>query len=124
MIPTVASSPAPGARSSDAAERLRDAARELESVFVEQMFKAMRATVPDDGLMSGGSGEEMFTSMMDQHLASQQPGRVPSELAEAVYRQLRGAAGIPESPAVKADRRVTDAVSSLRAVTTPPVGPT
>ncbi|MBL8982503.1 MAG: flagellar biosynthesis protein FlgJ, partial [Gemmatimonadetes bacterium] len=40
--------------------RLADAVRQLEGVFVEQLFKAMRETVPTDGLTSGGAGEQMF----------------------------------------------------------------
>ena len=50
--------------------RLRQSSRDLEGVFVEQLFKAMRETVPENSLLSGGAGEEMFTSMMDSHLAS------------------------------------------------------
>lgn len=88
--------PAPAARPADAAAQLRAASRDLEAVFVEQMFKAMRETVPENGLMSGGSAEEMFTTLLDQHLAGEVPGRRHSELAEAVYRQLRDRAGIQE----------------------------
>lgn len=81
----------------DAAEQLRAASRDLEAVFVEQLFKAMRETVPEGGLTSGGSGEAMFSALLDQHLASQVPERTPSGLAEAVYRQLCGAAGLPDA---------------------------
>ena len=94
--PISLASPAPAARSTDAAAQLRAASRDLEAVFVQQMFKAMRETVPEDGLMSGGSGEEMFTTLLDQHLAAEVPGRRHSELAEALYRQLRDRAGIQE----------------------------
>jgi len=81
---------------SDQDKKLREVASQLEGVFVQQMFKAMRETVPEDGLMSGGSGEEMFTTLLDQHLAAEVPGRRHSELAEALYRQLRDRAGIQE----------------------------
>lgn len=83
---------------SDPASRLRATARDLEGVFVEQLFKAMRETVPTDGLVGGGSGEEMFSALLDQHLAAQVPGTWSHGLAEAVYRQLRGAAGIAPDP--------------------------
>ena len=76
------------------AERLRATARQLEGVFVEQMFKAMRETVPEGGAMSGGSGEEMFTGMLDQSLAGEVPARWSNGLAEALYRQLQRAAGL------------------------------
>lgn len=77
---------APPAQSDEA--RLRQAARQLEGVFVEQLYKAMRETVPDGGIVDGGSGEEMFTSMFDQHLASQTPDQWQSEIGAALYRQL------------------------------------
>jgi flagellar protein FlgJ len=76
------------------AQRLRATARQLEGVFVEQMFKAMRETVPEGGATSGGSGEEMFTGMLDQSLAGEVPARWSNGLAEALYRQLQRAAGL------------------------------
>jgi flagellar protein FlgJ len=69
--------------------RLRDAVTQLEGVFVEQLFKAMRATVPEDGLTSGGAGEEMFTGLMDQHLAASVPTSWDRSLADALTRQLQ-----------------------------------
>ena len=83
---------------SDKAERLRATARQLEGVFVEQMFKAMRETVPEGGATSGGSGEAMFTGMLDQSIAEEVPARWSNGLAEALYRQLQRAAGV-EDPA-------------------------
>ncbi|HEX6631118.1 MAG TPA: rod-binding protein [Gemmatimonadaceae bacterium] len=85
--------------SSDA-ERLRQTARDLEGVFVEQLFKAMRETVPQGGgVIDGGSGEEMFTGMLDQHLSAEAPTRWQQHgLAEALYRQLRGALGSSPEP--------------------------
>jgi peptidoglycan hydrolase FlgJ len=71
--------------------RLRRAARDLEGVFVAELFKAMRETVPQGGLVDGGSGEEMFTSMLDQHLAPQAGAGWGRGVGEALYRQLRGA---------------------------------
>ncbi len=74
-------------------EELRRAARDLEGVFVMELLKAMRETVPQDGLTSGGMGEEMFTGMLDQHLAPQMGDGWSGGIGEALYRQLRGALG-------------------------------
>ncbi len=84
--PTAATVPAP----TDRIARLQQATRDLEGVFVEQMFKAMRETVPRDGLVEGGSGEEMFTALLDQKMAAVVPTRWESSLSEALLRQLRG----------------------------------
>ena len=49
----------------------------------------MRETVPQDGLANGGMGEEMFTGMLDQHLAPQMGDGWSGGIGEALYRQLR-----------------------------------
>ncbi len=79
-------------------DKLRGVAQQLEGVFVQELFKAMRETVPTGGgIVSGGTGEDVFTSLMDQHLAAETPKHWQRGLAEAVYRQLsRGLEGIPE----------------------------
>ncbi|MBI5137088.1 MAG: rod-binding protein [Nitrospirae bacterium] len=41
------------------------AAKEMEALFVTQLIKAMRQTVPESGLMSGGRGEELARTMQD-----------------------------------------------------------
>lgn len=81
---------------SPAAERLRETARQLESVFVHQMFKAMRETVSDNPLVAQGPGEEIFTDMLDQRLAEQAPAEWSGShsLSEALYRQLARRAGV------------------------------
>lgn len=82
----------PQSRDVSEAQRLATAARQLEGVFVEQLFKAMRATVPEDGVMSGGAGEEMFTGLMDQHLSERVPSQWQGGLSDALLRQFRAAA--------------------------------
>lgn len=76
-------------------ERLRRSARELEGVFVVQLLHAMRATVPEGGFSGGGTGEEMFTAILDEHLAGEVPARWHHGIGEALYRQLRAAAVRP-----------------------------
>lgn len=84
---------------SDQDKKLREVASQLEGVFVQQMFKAMRESVPQgEGIVSGGTGEELFTSLMDQHLAAETPKHWGGGLAEAVYKHLRGGlAPLPET---------------------------
>jgi flagellar protein FlgJ len=79
--------------------RLTDAVRQLEGVFVEQLFKAMRNTVPDDGIVSGGAGEAMFTSLMDQQLADVAAGQWSSTIREALLREFQqGSPALPARP--------------------------
>ncbi len=72
-----------GQRSQD--ERLRTAAKEFEGVFLAQLFKEMRATVPTE---DEGQGQEMFTAMLDETLAREAAARSERGLGDALYRQL------------------------------------
>ena len=51
------------------AQRLAKACADFEAIFVEQLFKTMRASVPESGLMNGGRAEEIYTAMLDQQIA-------------------------------------------------------
>ena len=98
-IQGIRSAPPPeAAEASPADARLRKVAQQLEGAFVEQLFKAMRETVPEGGLTGGGSGEEIFSSLMDQHLAAQVPASWEHGLGAALIRQLRGAVSTETSP--------------------------
>ena len=101
---------APGTASAGQGDdlKLRQAARQLTGLFAQQLFKAMRATVPtDQGVVSGGSGEEMFTGLLDEHLAGASPGSARGAtardsftqgLADVVYRRLRAHAAPAAAP--------------------------
>jgi len=78
--------------------RLRQTARQLEGVFMEYLFKAMRETVPQDGLIDGGSAESMFTGLLDQHVADAAAARQENGLGDALYRQLANSLRPPAGP--------------------------
>jgi flagellar protein FlgJ len=71
--------------------RLKKTAFQMEGMFVQKMFAAMRDTVPDDGLVSQSNAEDTFTSMLDEKMAEQVPTQWDNahSLAEALYHQLR-----------------------------------
>lgn len=93
--PAAATTPAT-AEPTDDEKKLRKAANDLQGLFVSQLFKAMRDTVPkDEGIVSGGSGEEIFTGLMDEHLAAETPSHWGGGVSEALYRQLRK--GLPQA---------------------------
>ena len=81
-------------------QRLRAVTKQLEGVFVQQLFKAMRETVPKDGLSDGGAGEEIFTGMMDEKIATHVPEHWDRGIGESLYRQLRAALASPKPDAV------------------------
>jgi Rod binding domain-containing protein len=75
-------------RTRDERAALRRAAHELEAVFLQQLFQAMRAGVPESGLLAKPAGEELFTSLLDERIASVAAQRSERGVGEALYRQL------------------------------------
>ncbi len=70
--------------------RLRAATKLLEGSFYEQLFLAMRDTVPEGGALSGGQGQEIFEGLLDQRVAESAAMKAEAGLGEALYRYLTG----------------------------------
>lgn len=85
-----AAAPAPAPADPKAAQRakLRTLAHQFEGVFLDQLFQAMRRTVPEGGFIEKAPGEDMFTSLMDEKIADVAAQRMQRGLGEALYRQL------------------------------------
>ena len=91
MDPTITRAGAPGSTPDRTAEDhagLRELADQLQGVFIQQLFKAMRDTVPENGSVFGRSGSEMFSGIMDEHLADAAAAQLQRGLGQALYRQL------------------------------------
>jgi len=82
---------------SDPKAAVREAAKQFEALFMQELLKSMRATTMDSGLMDGGTGGEMSTSMLDQQYATQLTG-MPGGLADAIARQLERQMGLTPGP--------------------------
>jgi flagellar protein FlgJ len=82
---------APGVALSPEEARLRRACAQMEGVFLAQLMKAMRDTIPQDGAIDGGAGEDMFTSMMDEQVSDIASARQERGIGAALFRQLRSA---------------------------------
>jgi flagellar protein FlgJ len=67
---------------------LRDACRQMESLFIHHLFKEMRATIHKSGFISGGRAEEIYTSMMDAEMAAKISTRGGIGLSEMMLHQL------------------------------------
>ena len=55
----------------DSPAEIDKACEDMESLFIFYLLKEMRATIPKDGFLSGGKGEEIYTSMLDSQLAKE-----------------------------------------------------
>jgi len=63
-------------------------AQDFEALFVNQMLKSMRNTVPKDENMS--SGRRIFTEMLDEQIANTASRTGNFGLAQMIYKELAG----------------------------------
>lgn len=68
-------------------EALKQAARQFESLFMQQILKSMRATLPGDALVGGEQGK-IYRDMLDQQLVQNLSQGRGLGLAEMLVRQL------------------------------------
>ena len=76
----------PNAASSDA--KKWKAAQDFEALFIHQMFKSMRNTVPKDEEIS--TGRRIFTEMLDEQIANTASRTGSFGLAQMIYKELAG----------------------------------
>jgi soluble lytic murein transglycosylase-like protein len=101
-----ASSRYPGAATVDA--KKWKTATDFEAMFIHQMFKSMRNTVPEGEEMS--NGRKIWTQMLDEQISTESAKQGSLGLAKMIYRELAG------SEYVSAQR----ANSAYRASSMPP----
>ena len=75
---------------------VREAARQFEALFMNELMKSMRAAVPDSGLQDG-AGAALGSEMLDQQYANQLTG-IKGGLSEAIMRQLERQMGLAPGP--------------------------
>jgi flagellar protein FlgJ len=78
--------------------RLRAACMEMESLFLTHLLKELRATVDKSGFISGGRGEEIFTSLLDVELSKKMSAAGGIGLSSLLLEQLGGKAVKTDSP--------------------------
>jgi len=76
----------PNALSDDA--KKWKAAQDFEAIFIHQMLKSMRNTVPKDEEMS--TGRRIFTEMLDEQIANTASRTNSFGLAQIIYKELAG----------------------------------
>ncbi len=68
---------------------LRKAAEELESLFIQELLKEMRNTVPRSGLMESAPGRDIHTTLIDMQLSRQLAREGGIGLADMIYDSLK-----------------------------------
>jgi peptidoglycan hydrolase FlgJ len=65
---------------------IKEAARQFEALFMQQLMKSMREATMASGMLDN-EGSKLGTEMLDSHLSTQMTG-LPGGLADAIARQL------------------------------------
>jgi len=83
-------------------ERLMNACKDFTAIFVQQMLKEMRKSVPKSGLLDGGFAEDVYRDMFDAVMAEQAAhGGGFGRLAQALYDSFRPALSAQRSRGVE-----------------------
>lgn len=87
-----------GIRDEEDDKQLRAACQEFEALFVYELLKQMRASIPKGGLIPEGIGEKMYKDMLDEEyskIIAASPNSLG--LGDLLYRQLKRDAGLREN---------------------------
>ena len=68
-------------------EKLKEACKEFEGLFMQMMYKQMKKTVPKSQLIPESTGREIFEDMLDEEIINNAKERGIG-LADVLYRQL------------------------------------
>lgn len=69
-------------------EKLREAAQQFEAIFIQQMYKEMRKTIPDNGLIQRGNADDVYTQLQDMEAAKITAQKGGIGLADLMMSQL------------------------------------
>ncbi len=97
----------------DSKGSIREAARQLESLFMQELMKSMRSTTMDSGMLDNGA-TEMGQSMLDTQMSTKMTG-MPGGLSDAIVRQLERQLGAGS----KTDASVNKALQAQGSVSAP-----
>jgi flagellar protein FlgJ len=101
---------------SDPKAAVREAAKQFETLFMNELVKSMRASTLPSGMLDG-PGSNMGTEMLDGQLAGQLSG-LKGGLADVIARQLERQMGLAPGP-IPAIRSANDTPAPLSATPVP-----
>ena len=67
---------------------LKKTCQGFEAIFIQSLFKSMRKTVPDGGLIKKNSTDDIYRNMLDQEIATKISEKQSLGLADQMYRQM------------------------------------
>lgn len=68
--------------------RLMKACRDFEAIFLGELLKSMRKTIPQGGILEKSFGQDVFQSMLDDEYTKSMALSGSTGLAEILFQQL------------------------------------
>ena len=69
-------------------KELKDACKQFEAYFLQQMFNEMKKTVPENTLVDKSPGREVYEDMLNQEYAKEASKGSGVGIAQMLYEQL------------------------------------
>jgi len=69
-------------------EQIKEVCQQFEALFINMLFKEMRKTIPDGGLIEKSNATETFESMLDENVSKQMSETGDFGIADLMYKQL------------------------------------
>jgi flagellar protein FlgJ len=79
----------PDAAQNKKLQALRKSCREFEAIYIQEMHKAMRKTIPDSGLFEKNMASELYKEMLDMEMAKTTASGKGLGIGEAMYQQMK-----------------------------------
>ncbi len=69
--------------------KLRKSCREFEAIYVNEMYKNMRKSIPDSGIFEKNTGDTLYQEMLDMEMAKQTAAGDGIGIGKTMYEQLK-----------------------------------
>jgi flagellar protein FlgJ len=69
--------------------KLRKSCREFETIYINEMYKSMRKTIPDSGLFKKDMANTLYREMLDMEMARETAAGDGMGIGKAMYEQLK-----------------------------------
>ena len=86
-----------GKSATDARGAAREAAKQFEALFMNEMVKSMRAATPTSGLIEDNAGSQLSTEMLDREYSTRLTG-MKNGLSDAILKHLERQMGLSPGP--------------------------